>query len=200
VGGQEDREVLASAQVGQVLPDASSGLRVEAEGRLVEEEHARVVQQPSSDLEPAFHATRERSDAFPAAIPQLHQGQHLADPLLSDTARNAVRVPVEPQVLLRAQGLVERRLLEDQSDGAADVVPVSDDVEAVDRGTSRRRPEQRAQHADRGRLAGPVRPQEAEDIALGHLEAHALHRLELPEPANEVVDVDHRFLPLSAVC
>jgi hypothetical protein len=55
-----------------------------------------------------------------------------------------------------------------------------------------RRLGQRAEHVDRGRLAGAVGPEEAEDLTGGDLEADPAHRLDLVEGLAQVVDLDRR--------
>src|SRR5215813_7246478 len=99
---------------------------------------------------------------------------------------------MEAQVLLRSQRVVQGRLLEHEADGAADVVAPAHHIEAVDAGAAARWPQQGAEYADSGRLAGAVRTEEAEDLTCTHLEAHALHRLGLAKAPGQVMDLDHR--------
>src|SRR5581483_6795155 len=54
--GEEDRDVLALLQLVDVGPDGYPRLRIEPDRRLVEEQHARSVQQAAGDLQPALHA------------------------------------------------------------------------------------------------------------------------------------------------
>ena len=65
-----------------------------------------------------------------------------------------------------------------------------DHVEAVDEGGARGRGQEGGEHADQGRLAGAVRSQEAEDLALLHGEAHAVHGGEVAERLDDAPDVD----------
>ena len=59
VRGHEDRDLLALLQLGDVAPDRAARLRVEADRRLVEEEHARRVQEAARDLQAPAHAAGE---------------------------------------------------------------------------------------------------------------------------------------------
>jgi len=142
-------------------------------------------------LEPALHAAGEGTHPTTAAILQLDDGQQLIDPALANVGRDGVGVGVEAQVLLGAQVVVERRLLEHQSDRAAHVAPLQEDIEAVDHRRAGRWAQQRAEHVDGRRLAGAVRPEEAEQLALAHLERDARHRLERPEATRQGADLDH---------
>src|SRR4029079_8712529 len=166
------------------------GLRVETDGRLVEEQHPRGVQQPTRDLEAPGHPAREGGDAARAPIPQLHHLEDVLEALLGRVARHAVQLRVEPEVLLRREVLVERRVLEDQADVPADVGRAAHDVEPGDRRAAAGRPEQRAQDVDGGRLAGAVRPEEPERLSGSDLERHAVDGEEVIERLTEVVDDD----------
>ena len=65
-----------------------------------------------------------------------------------------------------------------------------DDVEAVDERRARGRRQQRRQHADERRLAGAVRAEQAEDLALFDGEADAVDGGEVAEPLDDLPDVD----------
>jgi hypothetical protein len=140
----------------RILPDRAPGLRVQADRRFVEEQHARGMHEAAGDLQPAAHAARERSDHGVLAVPQPDHRHHLAHPGRDEIGLHAVQVGVQAQVLGSGQVAVERRVLEDEADVAADVVALGDHIMPRDPGLARRRARQRAQHVDRGRLAGPV--------------------------------------------
>ena len=90
------------------------------------------------------------------------------------------------QVLRAGQPIVEARVLKDDADRLADQVRPHDHVVTVDDGGPRRRPQHRAEHVDRRRLARAVRPEKAEDLALMNLEFHAGDGDKLAEFANEL--------------
>src|SRR5262245_25166159 len=93
---------------------------------------------------------------------------------------------MKAQVLLSGKGFVHRRLLEDQADRPADVAALAHYVEAVDAGAAACGPEESAQDVDGRRLARPIRAEKAEDLTFCDLEAHSLHRLNLPEATGKV--------------
>ena len=66
------------------LPDAG---RVQAVGRLVEDQQLRRLQQGGSDGEALLHAERVGADALVGTVAQTDDGQHLGDPTTSDAAR-----------------------------------------------------------------------------------------------------------------
>jgi hypothetical protein len=74
---------------------------------------------------------------------------------------------LEPQVLLGAEVVVERQLLEDEADARPDLVALGGDVVARHTGTAGAGREQRAADRDGCGLAGAVGAEEAEQVAPG---------------------------------
>ncbi len=97
---------------------------------------------------------------------------------------------MELQVLGRGQISIERRVLEDQADVAADVVTLADDVVTGYAGPAAGWLDQRAEHVDRRALAGAVRPEEAEHLGGADFEADAFDSLEVVKPLPEVLDLN----------
>ena len=80
-------------------------LRVEADRRLVEEQHARRVQQAARDLEPALHAAGEGRDEARAPLPQPDHLEHAVDAARAIIgARHAVELGVERAGSARRSG------------------------------------------------------------------------------------------------
>ena len=122
VGGHEDRDLLALLELADVGPDRAPGLGVEADRRLVEEQHARGVHQAPRDLEAAAHPAGEGAHDVVRALPQADHRQHLLHARLDQIALDAVELGVQAEVLRGGQVAVERRVLEHEADVAADVV------------------------------------------------------------------------------
>ena len=193
VGGHEDRDLLLAHQLLDVGPDRAARLRVEPHGGLVEEEHARRVQQAARDLQAALHPAGEGVDEALAPLPQPHHREHLLHALARQRARHAVELGVEAQVLLGAQVAIQGGVLEHEADVAAHVVALALHVVPGHAGRAAGQPRERAEHADRGRLARAVRPQEAEDLARGHLEIDAAHGLDLAVALGQPANPDGRL-------
>src|SRR6266571_2102112 len=81
VGREEHGHALGGPEVAHVGPHLIAALRIEAERRLVEKQDLRRVQQPTGDLEAAFHATGERLHQVIAPVPQLEHPQEDFTPL-----------------------------------------------------------------------------------------------------------------------
>ena len=165
----------SAAQRVDVAPQRRPRLRVEPDRRLVQEQHARGVQQAAGDLQPALHPARERAHERRAAIGQAHELEHRVEPRGHAGASQPIDGGVEAQVLLGAEMLVERGLLEDEADAPANLGALPHDVESRHPGAAGRGPQQRAKHLDRRRLAGTVGPEEAEQLPRRHAQVDAAH-------------------------
>ena len=194
VGGHEDGDADLVAQRADVLPDGVARLRVEPDGRLVEEEHLGVVQQPAGDLQPALHAAGEGAHERMAPVGQPDDVEHVLDALLADAARDVVEHGVELQVLIGREPVVERGVLEDHADRLPHAGRLGGDVVAGQLGPAAGRPEQGREHVDGRALAGAVRAEEAEDLALVDLEIDGIDGPEGAEVLAEFRHHDHRLL------
>ena len=178
---QEDRRALV-VQLADLLPDRRAAGGVEAGGRLVEEEDARLVDQRRAEVEPAAHAARVGAHPPVGGVGEADAGDQRVTALLRLGLRDSVQRRLELHQLAARHQRVERGLLERDADRAPHLRRLLDHVEAGHRGATARRPQQRGQHPDRRRLAGAVRPEEGVDLARGDLEVHALHG---PDAAGE---------------
>ena len=129
-------------------------------------------------------------DHAAAPLGQADQLQHVVDAAVELAPGHAVELAVEAQVLLGGEVDVERRVLEDQADAAADVVPLGAHVVAGDPGAAGGRPGQRAQDLDRGGLARAVGAEEAEGLARLDPEVDAADGLDVAVPLLQAGDLD----------
>ena len=186
--GQEDRRAVV-VQGLDLLPDRLAADRVEAGGRLVEEEDSRLVDERGRQVEPAAHPARVGADAPIGRVVDVNPVEQRVGALLALGARKSVQGRLKPDELAAGHERVERRLLERDADRLADLARLGDDVVARDLRGAARGAQERGEHADRGRLAGAVRAEEGVDLALGDVEVDAAHGLylvsELPfQPPN----------------
>ena len=135
---------------------------------------------PARDVQPLAHAARVALDALLLASGEADELEHLVDPLALPAAGHAVELGEVAQVVVGREPLVEPAVAaEDVADPLAHLVRVPNDVEPEHPRLTARRQEQRDQHLDRRRLAGPVRPEQPEELALADLERDPAHRLDL---------------------
>jgi hypothetical protein len=170
---QHRRAVLGEFLDG--LPYLDTRLGIKPSRRLVEEDDLRILDQAHRNVEAAAHATRIRRH-----LPRGHVGQREAlEQVIRDRAR-VLKVPQlgdQHQVLPPAEDLVDGRELSSEADRIPYVRSLHGDVEAVYAGRARVGLEQRREDLhDRG-LACPVRAEQGENAARGHVEVHAAQHL-----------------------
>ena len=145
------------------------------------------MQEAPRDLQAALHPARERHHEARSPLPQPDHLHHLAHALGHGAARHPVQLGVQAQVLLGRQIPVERRVLEHQPDVAPHLVAFTLDIVASHAGGAAGRVHERAEHADRRRLARPVGAEEAERLAGRDREVDAAHRFDLAVALDETV-------------
>ena len=146
-----------------LVPELASRFRIDARGRLVEEEKLRVRQRAGAERKPLLPATRELAGKLRLAAFESKPLDH--------RARRRCRVgdPVEArdefQVLAHREILVEAEALRHVADVALDLVRLGADVVAEAGAAAFVRSEQPAQHPDGRGLARAVGAEEAIDFA-----------------------------------
>ena len=174
-------------------------LRVEADGRLVEQDELRIVEQPAGDEQPPAHAARELVDGVVAAIEQARKPERTIDGR-GDVA-DAVEAREHLQVLL-------------DGDVDVEVVELRDDAHLGPGllGPLRQLVIEHPEHAlvgdrlagqqpHRGRLAGAVGPEQAEADARVDVQIQPVDRPDLPERLHDTLQLDrcHRSGTLDSV-
>ena len=172
VGRDEDR-LAQRPQLAQQLAQLDAGPRVEARRRLVEQQHARVVDQRVREAQPLLHAARQALHVGVALGAEVHEVEQVADHPPPAVGRDAVAAGEEVQVLPDLHVVVDPERVRHEAEDATDVVGVP----AHARTRRSRRPrvghEQRRQDPQRRGLAGAVGADQAEDLALADVEVEA---------------------------
>ena len=167
------------SQVVQHLPHGDARDRIEAGGRLVEKEDLRIVHQAARNLHPAAHSAGERLDLRAAPLGQVNGFQHFVDVLLALGPGHAVELGVDAQVLFDGEVGIAGERLGNHADHAPHRIRFLGHIVAGDDRFAAGDRNQRGHHADQRALACAVRPQQAEDFAVGHREAHVLDRFKV---------------------
>ena len=115
VGGVDDRP-SQPLQRFDVVEDEISRLRVHADGRLVEEDHGRVVENAADEVETALHPAGVGRDAILPARGEPREFEGHLDPRLPDVGAQVVELSEELEVLLGGQVLIERDRLRRDAD------------------------------------------------------------------------------------
>ena len=158
--------------------------RIEPDRRLVEEEHLRVVQEAAGDVQPLLHAARVPLRPLVLAAFQPDEVEQLLDPALLRPRRHAVELGEVAKIVVPGEPFIDAALAaEDVANPLANLARILDDVPAEHPCRARGRNQQRDQHLDRRRLAGPVRAEQAEELPRLDREAHPANGLDLLRPA-----------------
>ena len=148
------------------------------------------------------HRAAEREALLPTAGQRRHQrllaaakpghfdGE--AHALAQFGARHAVDAAEEAQILLDRKVAVEREFLRHVADMFAHPFGITRDVDAGDEYAPGGRPQQAAENADRGRLAGAVGAEKPHDLAAPDAKAHVIDGDEIAEPFDQILDDDLR--------
>ncbi len=179
------------------LVDVAGGDRIQAGGRLVEEQHLRVAEQRPRQRDPLAQALGQRAARIAGPVGQVDGPQGAVDALAR--VGDLVEVGEALEVLGHAQAEVEARRLRHDRDPPADLDSVlRRERDSGDSGRPRRRCDQRAERPDGRRLAGAVRPQEPEHLAVVDLEGDVLERDPITEALAQIVHGQRRSVPLPA--
>ena len=152
------------------------------------------VDERRRQVEPALHAARVALDAPVGGVDEVDQLEQLLRPARRPRA-------VECRTAGPAGSSSSRPVWRGSRPASCRATPMPRRAASGSAVTStpadprraRRDGHQRGQHAHGGRLAGAVGPEEAEDLALGHLQVDAAHRVDRPAPAGELLDQLLRF-------
>jgi hypothetical protein len=165
-------------------------LRVHADGRFIEKQNLGVVHEGAGDLEPSLHARGERPHHVPAPFRELDEVEHRLDPAAALRRRDAIDQPVEIEVLVQGQAIVEARLLEHDAEAAPGRQRILHHVDAVDAGAAAVGPQDGAEDMSQGGLAGAIGPEQREQFVAAHLEADVVQRQGPAEPLAHSLDRD----------
>jgi hypothetical protein len=199
VAGDQHRLALPGRQVAEELPEPVDAGRVQAVGRLVQDQHPRVAEQRRRQGEALAHAHREAAHAPVGRLRDARQLQHLVGAGIRQPSGSAE----DPQVVPCGPARMEAGRLQRGADRAERVGQVGIAL-AADGGGPPGRGDQGEQAAQGGGLAGAVGPQEAGDRARLDLEAQVVDRADLAEVLGQIRDDDaavvgHRSLPFGRI-
>src|SRR5262249_54855664 len=125
-----------------------------------------------------------------ARLPEPELLEQLVDAAAEVGAVQPLDAALQHQVLAAGRVDVDARLLRHVTDRAPDGIRVAGDVVAGDARCAAVGPSERGEDADGGRLAGAVRPEQPEDLALAHGEGDAAQSLHSSVALAQPVDDD----------
>ena len=193
-------EVLGGEQHGRAAldqaldhpPQLVATLRVETGGRFVEEQDRRLVDQRRGEVEPTPHAAGVGARHPVGRVRERETSEEIVSPSFDLGPRQVRELADQAQVLAAGEVLVDCGVLAGQTDRRPDPLRVLLHVDPQHAGAAAVGGGQGGEHAHDGGLARAVGPEQAEHLALRHLEGDALDRLDLTEVLHQAVGHDRR--------
>ena len=191
LGGQQQRGPLA-LQLPHDGPDLVAAARIQARGRLVEEQHLRARQQARRDVEPAPHPAGVSPRRPVRRRRQFEPLQQLTGPAPGLLPGQVEQAAEHLQVLPPGQQLIDRRELPRQADQLTDRSSLTHHVVTENLRPARIRRQQRGQNPDQRGLARPVRAQQAKHHPRRNLQPGTIQRHTRPETLDHTLDPHRR--------
>ena len=176
-----------SRMVSHIWP---AGARVEARGRLVEEDQGWPGDQAGGQVEAPPHAAGERRDRLAGGLGQVELLQQARRGLAGGRLGDALEPREEHEVLGGGEVLVDRRVLPGHAEQLPDDVRLTADVVAEDLAATAVDRQQRGEHLQHGGLAGTVGAEDAEDLAAVDLEVDVVDRAVVSEVLDQALGPD----------
>ena len=189
VAGQEDGPVLA--EILDQRPRMRDLDRIDADRRLIQNQHLRIVHDRLGEPHPLPVALRELRQDHVAILLQGADLDHLVDP---PGGRPLVEPPQparESQVRMGGHVVVERDDLREVADVAAALQRIARHVVLGDEHVTARGHQVAGHHLHGGGLAGAVGSQEADDLALLDVEGDVVDGQPLPVVLGEILYAYH---------
>ena len=189
---------MIAGQLFDELPRFDNLLGVEACGRLVENQHVRVVNDRLREPDPlavAFGEFRAQPVRHVVDSSALH---YRLNPLPTFRGRHPFDLRHKGEVFDHAHVGIKRRRFRQIPGPAFGLDWLIENVEAGDNRLALGWRDKAGEDAHRRRLAGAVGPQEAEDFAALHAEADVLDGRHAPVALREVLNLYHEELLMCA--
>jgi hypothetical protein len=194
VGGHQHRDARLGECV-DALPELAARQRVDPRGRLVQEQDVRLVHERRCHRQALLESQRQVTAVVTGMLPEFEGLQRPVNAPPAPRPVETVGTGEKAQVLQHAEIRVKGKTLCHVAQPRARLGRGMAQVEPGHLYLSGRHRQQPAEHAKGGGLAGAIGAQQTEDLALLHAEADALNRIEIPEAALQVADLDYCALP-----
>ena len=178
---EHDGDAALAVQLHEEVPHALLRDDVEPDRRLVEEHDLGIVEQRRGEVAAHALAERELSHGRPEERLELEELGEARQVLLVALLRHAIDVTEQLERVAQRQVPPELDpLAEDDADPPRQLDPLPRGIEPGDANAPGRGHEDPGEHLDRGRLAGAVRAEVAEELALLHGERDPVDRVDDP--------------------
>ncbi len=167
---------------------------VESHHGLVDDDHVRPVHEGARDDELLPHAVAVALDQLVAPFVEIEQREELARAMLDHRPVLLVQPRDESKKLGAGQLLIDERPIGDEAQLALGGDWICRDVDPADLHGAAGRSQNAGNDAQRRRLPGAIRAEEAEQLSARHLEIDRVHRGKAAVPFDEIRDLDHRSI------
>src|SRR6266849_6961837 len=160
-----DEGFAALLQGLEIFKDGIAALRIDTDGRLIEQKNLRIVKQSRRQIQTPLHASAERFHFVTGAIRESDQIQDVVDCLLCLRAGERVKRRKKNQIVAGGELVIKGHVLRDEADLQLDRVGVALNLLAFDEDFAGIQAQQSRDDGDSRRFAGAVRPQQADGLS-----------------------------------
>jgi hypothetical protein len=150
------------------------------------------MDEAARDFQPPPHAAGEGLSLGSTPFCEIDGFEQIRDVALALRARHIVQLGVDGEIFFHGEVDVAGEGLGDDTDEVPHRIGFLLHVVACDHRAALGDGDKGGHHADEGGLAGAIRAQQAEDLAIRNLEADTFDRLEAPVTLDNVLDGDGR--------
>lgn len=194
VVGRHQHRGSGIGQLEQRLPEIAARFGIDRAGRFIQEQQFGRMHHGAGQGQALLLSTTERTGQLRLPVLQpvlLQQCVHLLPGLRT---RQVLDGGEKLQVFAHRQVFIQREALGHVADAPAQCLCLLGHGQAQHLDLPRAGLQQAAQHADGGRLAGPVRPQEAVHLPARHGQVDVVHGQKIAEAARQPACVDRNVL------
>jgi hypothetical protein len=160
--GEQHRRAVAD-EAAHDVPHGVAAARVEARGRLVEEQHARGSDEGHREVEAPPHPAGVGGEWFACRLDEVELLEQVGDPRLRSPRAEVAEAGHEQEVLLAREQPVDRRELAGEADRGADAARIPHHVAPVDERRAAIRPHEGGEDVHGRGLACAVRAEQCGD-------------------------------------
>ena len=196
---EDERDADLLLDVFELLLHLLAQLQVERAERLIEQQHARLVDERAGDGDALLLAAGKLGHVAVSVVLKAHKAQHTHDLLLDDVLRLFLERQAEGDVVVNVHVGEESVLLEDGVDLAL-VGRDADDVLAVEEYLALARLQKAAENAQKRRLAAARGAEQRDELIFVNVKRDALENdLSVLKALDDVLELDKLLLFFSHV-
>ena len=194
VGDEQHRQSHSEEQHAQLGDEAVAQRPVERTERFVEHEESGLRRERPGERDSLLLAPGEFRDPPVGEPGEAHEVEGLGDPCLRDVACDVLHAQPERDVPGHVPMGEQRVVLEHQPE-AAPVRRHLGEIVGIPRHVAGGARLQSRDHAQQRALATPARAEHTDDLAVAHVEAHAVERARAVVVELQVAGVQHQNVP-----